>query len=223
MIAKRLFAATVTLGLLLGTARAADWDAPFYADGVYGWYEAGPAYGQKATIRDFFGAPVGGTTLKFDPGFHFGIGIGQEITTFFKVEVESGFNYNGLDQITGATAASANFYRVPVLANLILQYPNPAGIVPMIGAGIGGQWLHLDAQNIMFAGTTLRDDSDAWAFTYQGFAGIRYEFHERFSLGLFYRFNVADSPSWEFRNVPGNFKLNQLRTHLVSLTFGWTF
>ncbi|HNQ72152.1 MAG TPA: outer membrane beta-barrel protein [Verrucomicrobiota bacterium] len=224
MIAKRIFAMGAVLGALLGTSPAtAQRDAPFYADGLYGWYEAGPAYAPRARLRDFFGVPVGGAQLKFDPGFHFGIGIGREITPVFKVEVESGYNYNGLDRINGATASSANFHRVPVLANLVLQYPTPAGIVPMIGAGVGGQWLHLDAQNIVLAGTTLNDSSDTWVFTYQGFAGVSYQFWERFGLGLFYRFNVADSPSWEFRNVPGNFKLNQLRTHSVSLTFSWVF
>ncbi len=224
---RRLHLLSVTACILAAilakpTAQAEAFD-PFYADGVYGWYEVGPAFAEDAELRDFFGAPGAGNTLEFDPGFHFGLGVGQELTRFLRVEIESGFKYNSLDMLSGATASSANFYRVPVLANVVLQLQNRIGLTPMIGAGIGGQWLHLDAQNISLGGTTVRDDSDTWAFTYQGFAGFRYSLSERFSLGVFYRYNFADGPSWNFNNLPGNLKLNDLRTHSISLTLGWWF
>jgi opacity protein-like surface antigen len=205
------------------SSAGAEFNDPFSPDGVSGWYEVGPTHVEDATLRDYFGNPVAGNTVKFNPGFHFGIGIGQELTPYLKVEVESGFNYNSLDVISGATASSGNFYRAPVLGNVVLQFPNRTGLVPVIGAGVGGQWLHLDAQNISLGGTTVNDESDTWAFTYQGFAGVRYEFGDRFSLGLFYRYNFVDGPSWEFDNLPGNLKLNSLRTHSLSLTLGWWF
>src|SRR5882672_7101182 len=71
----------------------------FYPEGLYGWYEAGPAIVQDAKIRDFFGEPVTGNTVKFDTGFHFGIGIGRELTRYLRIEVESGFNYNAVKSI----------------------------------------------------------------------------------------------------------------------------
>ena len=44
------------------------------------------------------------------------------------------------------------------------------------------------------------------------------------SLGFFYHYSLADAPSWKFDNVPGgNFKLDAIRTHSLSLTFGWNF
>lgn len=196
---------------------------PIYPDGLYGWYEAGPTWVESAKLRDFFGNPTAANSVELNPGFHFGIGVGRELTRYLKVEVESGFKYNSLDQISGALSSSGNLYRVPVLGNVVLQLPNRTGVVPMIGAGVGAQWLHLDAQNISFGGTTVNDSSDTWAFNYQGFAGFLYELNERFSMGLFYRYNVVDGPSWDFNGLPGNLKLNDLRTHSLALTFGWWF
>jgi len=225
MITKRLgrWSLIAMLSTSGGLSARAEANGPFNSEGVVGWYEVGPAFVEEATLRDYFGNPTTGNTVELNPGFHFGIGIGQELTRYLKVEIESGFNYNSLDAISGATASSGNFYRVPLLANVVLQAPNRTGLTPMVGAGIGGQWLHLDAQNISLGGTTVNDDSDTWAFTYQGFAGVRYEFGDRFSLGLFYRYNFVDGPSWKFANLPGNLKLNSLRTHSVSLAFGWWF
>ena len=50
-----------------------------YGEGIYGWYEAGPAIVKDAKIRDFYDEPVKGNSVKFDPGFHFGIAFGHEI------------------------------------------------------------------------------------------------------------------------------------------------
>lgn len=201
----------------------------YYADGLYGWYEGGPALVETAKIKDTSiedsdGFGINGNRVKFDPGFHFGLGIGRELTPYVRVELESGFNYNSLKSIEGADASGGNFYRVPVLANLVLQYPNRTRFVPMIGAGVGAHWTVLDAQNIAIGDTTLDDDTSTWSFGYQGYAGVRYQFRENMDLGVFYHYSVADGPSWEFDSAPGtNFKLDSLRTHTLSLTFGWYF
>ena len=138
--------------------------------------------------------------------------------------MESGFNYNELKSIQDATASSGNIYRVPIMGNLVLQYPNRTRLVPVIGAGVGAQWAQFDAQNVELGATTLNDTSETWVFGYQGYAGVRYQFYENMDLGIFYRYSVADGPSWEFSSAPGgNFKLNSLRTHSLSLTFGWRF
>lgn len=196
----------------------------YYGEGLYGWYEAGPALVENAKIRDFFDEDVTGNRVKFDTGFHFGLGIGREITDYFRVELESGFNYNSLKSIDAATASSGNIYRVPVMGNMVLQYPNRTRITPVIGAGVGAHWLALDAQNIELESTVLDDRSNTWVFGYQGYGGLRYEFNERMNIGVSYHYSVADGPSWEFDSIAGgNFKLDSLRTHTLSLTFGWYF
>src|SRR5437870_3942486 len=119
-----------------------------YPEGTYGWYEAGAAIVADAQLKDFFGKPVNANPVSFDTGFHFGLGIGRKVTRFLSLEVMSGFNYNSLNSIGGATASSGNFYRVPIMGNVVLQFPNRSRIVPVIGAGAGAQWVVLDAQNI---------------------------------------------------------------------------
>lgn len=226
MMTKRfcgLVAGLFSAGMAVQSASAALED-DFYPEGVYGWYEAGPALVESAELRDFFGNPVNGNSVKLEPGFHFGIGIGQELTRFLSVEVESGFNYNKLKSIAGATSSSGNFYRVPVLGNVVLQFPNRTGFVPVLGVGVGGQWVGFDAQNVSLGATTVNEGSGTWVFGYQGYAGVRYGISERLSLGLFYHYNVADAPSWKFDSLPtGNLKLDSIRTHSVSLTLGWLF
>ena len=223
MIAARFL--RFTLAALCGLAgiRSASAES-YYSEGIYGWYEAGPALMEDAKVQDFFGETIDGTKMKFDTGFHFGIGIGQELTRFLRVELESGFNYNAIKSLGNADASSGNIYRVPVLANVVLQYPNRTGLVPVIGAGAGAHWAVLDAQNISLGSTTLNDDSSTWTFGYQGYAGVRYQLRENMNLGVFYHYSVADGPSWEFDSAPGgNIKLDSLRTHTLSLTFGWDF
>ena len=226
MTTKHVFSLALGAVCLWGSAPSAAgaFEDDFYPEGVYGWYEAGPALVEDAELRDFFGNPVNGNAVELETGFHFGIGFGQELTRYLSVEIESGFNYNKLKSIAGATASSGNFYRVPVRGNVVLQFPNRTGFVPVIGAGAGGQWLAFDAQNVSLGATTVAESSETWVFGYQGYAGVRYEIGERLSLGLFYRYNVADAPSWTFDSIPaGNLKLDSIRTHSVSLTLGWLF
>lgn len=218
---RQLLASCTFAWLFAARSAAAD---SYYGEGLYGWYEAGPALVETARIRDFFGEDAVGNRVQFDAGFHFGLGIGREVTDYFHVELESGFNYNSLKTIRAATASSGNIYRVPVMGNLVLQYPNRTRITPVIGAGVGAHWLALEAQNIELGATVLDDSANTWVFGYQGYGGLRYDFNERMNVGVFYHYSVADGPSWEFDSISGgNFKLNSLRTHTLSLTLGWYF
>jgi opacity protein-like surface antigen len=195
----------------------------FYGEGLYGWYEAGAALAADAKLRDFPDEVTNGNRVKFDPGFHFGIAIGREVTPYLSLELESGFSYNALHSIQEATANSGNFYRVPIMGNVVLKYPNRSRFLPVIGAGAGAHWAVFDAQNVTLGATTLTEDQDTWTFAYQGYAGVAYKFQENMSLGIFYHYSVADGPSWKFDSAGGNFKLNAIRTHSVALTLGWYF
>ena len=194
-----------------------------YPEGVYGWYEAGGTVVDNAKLQDFPGEFTANNTVKFDPGFHFGMAIGHEVTRYVSVELESGYNYNALRSIGDATESSGDFHRIPVLGNLVLRYPNPSRVMPVIGAGAGAHWSSFDAQNVAFGATTLREDAETWTCGYQGYAGVCYKFRENMSWGLFYHYSVVDGPSWDFDSSGGNFKLDSLRTHSVALTFGWYF
>jgi opacity protein-like surface antigen len=222
MVALRFFSFSGVLvcGLHLISSASAQFS---YPEGVYGWYEAGATIVDKTKLEDFPGEFTANNTVKFDPGFHFGMAIGHELTRYISIEVESGFNYNSLKSIGDATESSGNFYRVPILGNLVLKYPNRTGIIPIVGAGAGAHWSVFDAQNVTFGATRLSDDEETWTFAYQGYAGVCYKFRENMSMGVFYHYSVEDGPSWDFGSAGGNFKLDSLRTHSLSLTFGWYF
>ena len=103
------FASRILPILILGSAglRSASADS-MYPENLYGWYEAGPSLVESTKIRNFPGDEfTDDNKVKFDPGFHFGIAIGRELTRYVSVELESGFNYNALDSISGADSSSA--------------------------------------------------------------------------------------------------------------------
>ena len=172
---------------------------------------------------DFSTEALNNNLVRFDTGFHFGLALGCELTRFVKFEIEGDFNYNAIDQISGAANSSGNLYRVPVFANFVFELPNRTGIIPVVGAGAGVQWARLEAQNITLGTTTLAGTSDTAVFGYQGYAGIRYAFRDNMSLGVFYHYSVADGPSWNFNGTPGNVKLDAIRTHSLSVTLGFVF
>src|SRR5688572_28077518 len=105
MITSRAFYLALISFCGLGGLRPASAES-IYAEGLYGWYEAGPAFVEDAKIEDFFGELVDGNRVEFDTGFHFGIGVGRELTPYVRIELESGFNYNALKSIEEATSSS---------------------------------------------------------------------------------------------------------------------
>jgi opacity protein-like surface antigen len=199
--------------------------APFLAAQemeIRGWYEAGGTVMPSANLRSFLAEPVSGTRVEFDPGFRFGIGIGTEVTRYLALEIESGFHYNALRSISGADAVDGQLYQVPVLGNVVLQFPNRTRFVPVIGAGAGAISAILDADNLSLGTSSFSGDEQTWTFAYQGYAGVQYHFADNMGLGLFYHYMVSDAPSWG--NGPdGVIKFNRLQSHSVALTLNFRF
>lgn len=212
----RFFAALCCLGALLVAPVSG-------AQMVHGWYELGGTVLEDAALESFAGEAVAGNSVKFDPGFRFGIALGGELTRFLRLEVESGFQYNNLDSIAGASAASGKLYQVPVMGNVVLQWPNKTRLVPVVGAGVGAIWSVLDADAIMLGATTLTGSQDGWEFAYQGFAGVSYSFRPDMGLGVFYHYLVADNPSWNVATGLPAVKFDAVRSHTLSLALNFRF
>src|SRR5688572_26700059 len=130
----------VLLLFCLGSATAAS-AAPL---GVRGWYELGATAIDDARLESFLDEPVSGNKVKFDPGFRGAIALGKEFSRYVAVEAEGGFHYNSIRSIGGAGSDNGELYQVPVLGNLVLQFPNRTRIVPVIGAGVGAVFSILD-------------------------------------------------------------------------------
>lgn len=221
---KKLLLAPLALALLGSATQgfAATTTPSQGSPSIRGWYEAGGAIIDDASLNGFAGEPVAGSTVEFDTGFWFGLGLGHEISRFVALEVEGGFQYNQIKSISGATSGDGKLYQVPIMANLVLQYPNKSGLVPMIGGGAGAVGCFLDANNITVGGTTIDGTEDSWTFGYQGYAGLAYQISPSMTLGVTYHYLVADGPSWSVRPA-GSISLDKFVNQSLSLNFGFKF
>jgi opacity protein-like surface antigen len=207
----------VLLPLCLGTATAMS--APL---GVRGWYELGGTIVEDARLESFFDGPVSGNKVKFDPGFRGAIALGKEFSPYVAVEAEGGFHYNSIHSIEGAGSDNGELFQVPILGNLVFQFPNRTGFVPIIGGGVGTVFNLLDANDIALGGGRLSDTEETWSFAYQAYAGLMYSFRPDIGLGVAYHYLRNDGPTWDLGG--GNdVKLNRLVNHSFVLTFNFRF
>jgi len=197
---------------------------------LYGWMDAGGSLVQDTELKEYLDVPVSGNEVRFDPGFRLGIGMGCEFNRYLAAEFETGFTVNSVKSITGANYVDASLYQVPLLANLVFQYPmelrNRAKLVPLLGGGVGGTGVTLDMEYVSIGSRYSWGSAYDFVFAYQGFAGLRYEFNKNMALAVYYHYFVADAPTWEpdyVENTYGNMRMDALHTHSFSLRFDWRF
>ena len=192
------------------------------AENIRGWYEVGANVIEDAKLEEFLDQPVSDNKVKFDPGFRAAIALGTEITRHFAVEAEGGFHYNSIKSIGDAVSAQGDLYQFPVLGNIVLQFPNSTPLVPVIGAGVGATFSILDAKNITLGAARFSSNEETWSFTYQGYAGLLYQFRPQMALGLTYHYINNDGPSW--KDAAGStVKFNRIGSHSLALTFNFRF
>lgn len=196
----------------------------------YGWIDAGGAVLNDTDLRSYFNQNVEGSEVTFDPGFRLGLGIGCEFTPWVAAEIETGFTWNSIKDITGPSYVDASIYQAPILVNLKLQLPlelrNRSRLVPMIGGGVGGAGVTLDADEITLGTVTSYGTAYDFVFAYQGMAGLRYDLNQNLSIGIYYRYFVADPPSWEpdlYLWTYGRTQFGSLQSHQLSLGLTWRF
>jgi opacity protein-like surface antigen len=193
----------------------------FAAPTIRGWYELGATAIEDAELDSFFGEPLSHNKVKFDPGFRGAIAVGTELTRYVAIEAEGGFHYNGIRSISGATSDDAQLYQVPVLGNLVLQFPNRTRLVPVMGGGVGAVFSILDGDDITLGATRFSSSEETWSFAYQGYAGLMYSFRPDMALGLSYHYLHNDGPSWD--GDRGDLKFDRVVNHSLALTFSFRF
>jgi len=203
--------------LCLGSATAVS--APL---GVRGWYELGATAAEDAKLESFFGEPFSGGKVKFDPGFRGAIALGKEFSRYVALEAEGGFHYNSIRSIGGADSDNGELYQLPVLGNLVLQFPNRTRIVPVVGGGVGAVFSILDGKNITLGNSRFSDTEETWSFAYQGYGGLMYSFRPDMALGISYHYLRNDGPTWDLGDG-NNIKLNRLVNHSLVLTYNFRF
>lgn len=133
--------------------------------------------------------------------------------------------WNEIDYISGADYVDAYVGNTPFLVNLKLELPTGGPIRPYIGAGAGGSAMFLDADYIELGGTGVWGTEGTVVFAYQFFAGVRFEFAERMSLGVEYRYGGTGDPEFESDWGYGDegIRFGRIETHSVSATFTYRF
>jgi opacity protein-like surface antigen len=231
----------VLAGLLVGaaglTAQAAHsdvWNA--WAWDETAWIELGGAWvpdlDSRLDWRTSAGAFSDALKLKTDLGFAVHGGFHQDVRPWLAFEVQGGFLYNGVDEVTslasGARLTDASLMQVPIMMNAVFQWPLPHGITPYAGAGAGAMlsWLDVDAQLPGGEGTsvTVKDSSTEVTFAYQAFAGIRFEVSQEAMVSVNYRYLDSGSPGWDLEDSEtghdiGVLEVDRLRAHTLTIGF----
>jgi len=186
----------------------------------------GPAFTQPTSLKEFDTTQLSGVRVKFDPGVQFRFVGGFQITDWLATELESGFTFNDIKSITGATEAHGSLVNAPVLANLVLQCPKKHQWTPYMGGGLGFSSSILDANDIVFNGTGVSGTQYDTVFAYHGFARLRYSINEHMAVSLDYRFFGTTAPTWDadfFFGGSARTRFGDNQTHSVTAAFTYSF
>jgi len=141
-----------------------------------------------------FGEPVSGQKLKLSPGFQMDFAFNYKLTPWLAIGPEMGFFYNSVSSFGDISYHDSLLFQMPLMANLILQYPNQTRFRPYIGAGVGGVLTELTfGEDYLWGPDGIGSD---FTFGFQTFAGLNYQLSQSTYLGVMYRFLYTDSQNW---------------------------
>ncbi len=135
----------------------------------------------------------------FDSGYNAGGRFGYKSNplrfegefTYLHANV-SGFKINNIHQSNEGGDASVPM----IMANIYYDFPELIqSIEPFLGFGIGYSWVDTDFTSASPSPTIIYNNSKS-AFTYQGTAGLMFNYSEHFSLDIAYRYLGTDKLSY---------------------------
>jgi opacity protein-like surface antigen len=166
------------------------------------------------------GAVVHKPKITFDPGARVDFAFGHHLSDSVALEIEGGVAFNSTDKmkvtvdtasgpVTGESKLDLDFYQVPLLLNLVYNFPLQSNFKPYIGVGAGGIYTDIVPRH--------GDGEDNFTFAYQGMAGVNYAVSDSFSIGVGYKF--LGTLDQKFEDV----KTDMMMTHAVLLNFVFKF
>lgn len=186
---------------------------------VYVGFDGGAAFQQNITISDTIGDT---DQVTFGTGARLDCQVGYNFTTNWAVELDTGVIIVPVENsvFLGTDFMNVDFVEVPIMANVIYTRPFGRHFSAYVGGGVGGAFSNY---NNDFGGSTEGDTT----FAYQGLAGLKYRFNERWDLGLTYKFlgttqHDLGSGLDSNRNFT-EFTSNGTKTHSVLLTLTCRF
>jgi opacity protein-like surface antigen len=217
--------------LLAGPSAALAQNRAFITEdaGPYLKFELGPTFAEDGEVTKFSGGGAG-SRIDYYTGFDFDAAIGFAFNKYISTEFEFGWNGNEVHSAQFLAEEDSFLYSVPFLANLVLQAPLPLGrgnLVPYIGAGAGGSTTIFDTDGFSNGAITLVGSSSDVVFTYQAFAGVRYDINEQMSAGLGYKYFAGEDSTFEYEGLFGDpdvdLGISGVRAHMVLFQFNWRF
>ena len=189
--------------------------------------DTGPAFTQDTDVKHFLN-PSRGLDVEFDTGWHLGGSGGYQFTDWLAAELQTGITAATIDRFSsgGIRVHDSSYSNIPLLANVVLQYPCHCGFTPFAGGGVGPSFSILNADDIVASGSVIDGADTDVVFAYQLFAGLRYRLNERMELGAMYKYFVADGADWDvdvFLGPDSSIEFDDTQTHIVAFTFNVRF
>lgn len=115
-----------------------------------------------------------------------------------RIEGELGWRDNDLDQVSGADVAG-RLTTLNLMVNILIErsfggrgrYGGASPVRPYIGVGAGGGYFSMDYVTALGAAAVVDDQAFAWAW--QGIAGLGFEISDSSILTLDYRYFTAEN------------------------------
>ncbi len=200
--------------------------------GLYWSLEAGATIPEDGHISDF-GPWNAGQKVSYDVGFGFDLGFGYLFNKYVAAELQLDGTWNSINSVEGASIHDTSLATMPILANLILQYPIPqTRLIPYLGGGAGGAATFFDTDDFYRAvpggAISLHGSDSDFVFAWQGLAGLRLQLNPKMSVGLGYRYLHVDPSSysfdsWHHGGSSLDLGLSSHESHLAALTFQMKF
>ena len=195
-----------------------------HSQGFYLNANAGVSFADDVDLHQFL-VSTRGTELEFDPGGRLSVAGGYNINPYIGVQLETGFIFNNVKGVSSGGDIDAVLSHVPMLADVVFRYDKAdCNWVPYIGAGIGGDVSIIGLDNVRAPNGALVDGSDSdIVFAWQAFAGLRYKFMPKMSIGAGYKYYYAGNATWDVENSSGDIKTGKAQVHSFGVDFTMTF
>jgi opacity protein-like surface antigen len=100
--------------------------------------------------------------------------------------------------------------------------------VPYVGGGFGGAATIFDADGFTDGNVSLFGSDSDFVFSYQGFAGLRFNLNQQMFVGLGYKYLFTDDSSYRYESGSGggpdlHLKFRGVNTHMVTFSFTMRF
>ena len=198
-----------------GTACSGAIPASYHLPPLSGkWYlsmDAGVSFQQDVTLSDTIGDSE---NVTFDPGARLDFDFGHNFTTNWVAEFEIGLIINQVKNsaFLGTDFMGVDMVELPVMVNVIYTQPLGRHFSAYVGGGVGGVFSDYSNE---FGGTTEGDTT----FAFQGLAGLKYAFNERWNLGLTYKLLGTTEhdvgSGWDSNGNETEYKSDGTMTHSI--------